>query len=34
MSKAAQLADIRTMNSGFNPIDTSNVDGIIMGDLA
>ena len=26
--------DIRTMNSSFNPTDTPNLDGIIMGDLA
>ena len=26
--------DIRTMNSSFNPTDTPNLDGMIMGDLA
>tara|TARA_B000000557_G_scaffold264386_1_gene269585 strand:- start:2539 stop:2943 length:405 start_codon:yes stop_codon:yes gene_type:complete len=26
--------DVRTMNSSFNPTDTPNLDGIIMGDLA
>jgi hypothetical protein len=32
--KTTSDLDIRTMNSGFNPADTSNLDGIVMGDLA